>query len=253
MILEQTIEKLHSMRLERMAKSLSERLSRPDHQNLSIAEFVGLIVDDEYLHREQAKLASRLSGAKFKDRAASMEAIDYKNPRGLSKQQMLELGQLRWMGKKQNVAFTGPAGAGKSYLAQALGHQACRQGHRVIYARLPKLLTAMLQARADGSYAKLLKKFEKANLLILDDLGVCELKENDRRDILEIIEDRYGVGSTIITTQLPVKDWHAYFGGGRAADSICDRLIHNCHKVELKPTAESQRKTLHGLDCQKMK
>lgn len=248
MILEQTLGKLREMKLSAMARSLEERISRPDHHELSVEDFVGLIVDDEYLYREQKRLTTRLSGAKFKERQACMEAIDYKIARGLSKQTMLELAQLRFIEKKQNIAFTGPAGAGKSYLAQALGHQACRQGFRVVYVRLPKLLTAVTQARADGSYANLLKRFEKANVLILDDLGVSDLSENERRDLLEIFEDRYGIGSTIITSQLPIKDWHAYFGGGRAADSICDRLVHNCHRIELKKDAGSQRKALGELD-----
>lgn len=242
MLTQETLHKLRSMRLYQMAKSLEEKVSSPAHAELTAAELLGLIVDDEWVARENAGLAARLRYAKFKDRAA-MEDIDFKVNRGLSKPVMLELLQLRWLEQKQNVAFTGPSGAGKSYLAQALGNKACRDGHRVMYLRLPKLLTALLQARADGSYVNLLKRFEKASMLILDDLGVCELKENDRRDLLEIIEDRYGVGSTIITSQLPIKDWHAYFGGGRAADSLCDRLVHNCHRVELSPNAESFRKT----------
>lgn len=166
---------------------------------------------------------------------------------------MLELAQLKWIEKKQNVAFTGPSGAGKSYLAQALGHRACRSGLRVLYVRLPKLLTALTQSRADGSYASLLKRFEKSHVLILDDLGIAELRENERRDLLEIIEDRYDVGSTIITSQLAIKDWHAYFGGGRAADSLCDRLIHNCHRIELLPEADSMRKTRARVDEQNLK
>ena len=248
MLIEQTIEKLHSMKCYQMARSLKERLERPDHRDLSVAELVGLIVDDEYLARENARLHSRLRGAKFKEKQACMESVDYKTPRGFTKQTLLSLAQLKWIDKKQNIAFTGPSGSGKSYLAQALGHQACRQGYRVIYVRLPKLLTALLQSRADGSYVNLLKRFEKSHVLILDDLGVSELKENERRDILEIIEDRYGIGSTIITSQLPLKDWHTYFGAGRAADSLCDRLTHNCHRIELSPSVESQRKAKNGLD-----
>ena len=253
MILEQTLEKLRRMKLNQMARSLEERLAKPDHQELAVADFIGLIVDDEYLHREQGRLQSRLSGAKFKERAACMEAIDYKTARGLTKSAMLELGQLRFITNKQNIALTGPAGSGKSFLAQALGHQACRQGYRVMYVRLPKLLTALVQAKADGSYANLLKRFEKMNVLILDDLGVSDIQEKERRDLLEIFEDRYGCGSTIITSQLPIKDWHGYFGGGRAADSICDRIVHNCHRIELKTEAESQRKARSGLDCQNLK
>jgi len=248
MLLQQTLDKMRAMKLHQMARSLEERLGKPDHQDLSVQEIVGLIVDDEFTARDNARLEARLRGAKFKEKMACMEDIDYKSNRGLKKQTMLELCQLKWIEKKQNVAFTGPSGAGKSYLAQALGHSACRAGLRVIYVRLPKLLTALAQSRADGSYANLLKRFEKANVLILDDLGISELRENERRDVLEIIEDRYGVGSTIVTSQLAIKDWHAYFGGGRVADSLCDRLTHNCHRIELLPEADSQRKLRARLD-----
>lgn len=252
MLNEQTLEKLRAMKLFQMARSLEERLQRPDHRDLSVQELMGLIVDDEYVARENARLEARLRGAKFKEKEACMESVDYKLVRGFKKQTMLELGQLHWIEQKQNIAFTGPTGSGKSYLAQALGHQACRKGYRVIYIRLPKLLTALMQSRADGSYANLLKRFEKTHVLILDDLGVSELKENERRDILEIVEDRYGVGSTVVTSQLPIKDWHAYFGGGRAADSLNDRLVHNCHRIELLKEIESQRKARHGLDRQNL-
>jgi DNA replication protein DnaC len=248
MLLQQTLEKMRAMKMHHMASSLDERLSKPDHQDLTVQEIIGLIVDDEFTARENARLEARLRGAKFKEKAACMEDIDYKANRGLKKQTMVELGQLKWIEKKQNVAFTGPSGVGKSYLAQALGHRACRAGHRVMYVRLPKLLTALVQSRADGSYANLLKRFERANVLILDDLGISELRESERRDLLEIIEDRYDVGSTVITSQLALKDWHSYFGAGRAADSLCDRLIHNCHRIELLPQADSLRKTRARLD-----
>jgi DNA replication protein DnaC len=246
MLIEQTLTKMREMKLHQMAKSLEERLSRPDHQDLTATELIGLIIDDESTARENLRIESRLRGAKFKEKSACMENIDYKVNRGLTKQTMLELGQLKWIEKKQNIAFTGPAGAGKSYLAQSLGHSACRAGYRVIYVRLPKLLTALLQARADGTYAQLLKRYERAHVLILDDLGVSDLKENERRDILEIVEDRYGVGSTVVTSQLAIKDWHQYFGGSRAADSLCDRLVHNCHRIELRKETESQRKLPTG-------
>ena len=248
MLIQQTLEKKRAIKLHQMARSLEERLGKPDHQDLTVQEFLGLIVDDEFIARENARLEARLRGAKFKEKAACMEDIDYKTNRGLKKQTMIELGQLKWIERKQNVAFTGPSGVGKSYLAQALGHHACRRGLRVIYVRLPKLLTALVQSRADGSYPNLLKRFEKANVLILDDLGISDLKENERRDLLEIIEDRYDVGSTVITSQLALKDWHAYFGGGRAADSLCDRLVHNCHRIELLAQADSLRKLRARLD-----
>lgn len=248
MLIEQTLEKMRAMKLHQMARSLEERMGRADHQDLSVPEILGFIVDDEFMARENARLEARLRGAKFKEKAACMENIDYKTNRGLTKQTMLGLGQLKWIEKKQNIVFTGPAGAGKSYLAQALGHRACRSGYRVIYVRLPKLLTALVQSRADGSYAQLLKRFEKAQVLILDDLGVSELRENERRDLLEIIEDRYDVGSTVITSQIAIKDWHAYFGGSRAADSLCDRLIHNCHRIALLAQVDSLRKAKAPLD-----
>lgn len=248
MLIQQTLEKMRAMKMHQMARSLEERLQKPDHQDLSVSEFIGLIVDDEFTARENARLQALLRGAKFKEKAACMENIDYKTNRGLKKQTMLELGQLKWVEKKQNVAFTGPSGAGKSYLAQALGHHACRSGYRVVYVRLPKLLSALVQSRADGSYANLLKRFERAHVLVLDDLGISELREQERRDLLEIIEDRYDIGSTVITSQLAIKDWHAYFGGARAADSLCDRLVHNCHRIELLPQAESQRKLRAHLD-----
>lgn len=248
MLIKQTLDKMRAMKLYQMARSLEERMARSDHRDLSVEEILGLIVDDEFTARDNARLEARLRLAKFKEKAACMENIDYKANRGFKKQMLIDLGQLKWIEKKQNIAFTGPAGAGKSYLAQALGHRACRAGHRVIYVRMPKLLTAFAQSRADGSYVNLLKRFEKANVLILDDLGIAELRENERRDLLEVIEDRYDVGSTIITSQIAIKDWHAYFGGGRPADSLCDRLIHNCHRIELLPQADSLRKARSGLD-----
>lgn len=151
MLINQTLEKMRAMKLHQMARSLEERLARPDHQDLSVQEIIGLIVDDEFTGRENARLEARLRGAKFKEKAACMEDIDYKANRGFKKQTIIDLGQLKWIEKKQNIAFTGPAGVGKSYLAQALGHRACRSGFRVIYVRLPKLLTAFAQSRADGS------------------------------------------------------------------------------------------------------
>ena len=247
MLIQQTLEKMRAMKMHQMARSLEERLAKPDHQDLSVQEIMGLIVDDEWTYRENAKLEALLRGAKFKEKAACMENINYKTNRGLKKQTMLELAQLKWVGKKQNVAFTGPSGVGKIYMEQALGHHACRAGLRVIYVRFPKLLTALAQSRVDGSSANLLRRFEKANVFILDDLGISDLGNNERRDLLEIIEDRYDLGSTVITSQLAIKDWHAYFGGGRAADSLCDRLVHNCHRIDLLPMADSQRK-LRGLD-----
>jgi DNA replication protein DnaC len=236
---------MSQMRLHGMLRSLKERLERPDHQDLSFADLFSLVVDDEWNARESRRLTSRLRTAQFKEKNACIEDIDYRASRGLKKSLVLELAKNQWIDKKQNITITGPSGAGKSYLAQALGHQACRDGHTVMYLRFPKLLVALGHAKADGSYGEYLAKIAKTRLLILDDLGLSPLEEPEQRDLLEIVEDRYGVGSTIITSQLPVAAWHPFFGGERIADAICDRLLHNAFRVEL--TGDSIRKERAGL------
>ena len=242
MLLEQTYEKLAAMKLYGMAASIQERLERPDHQSLSKEEFLGLIVDDEWLYRENRKLTTRLKVAKFKQREAAIENIDYRTPRGLRKTQVLELAQHRWITAHQSVLITGPSGAGKSYLAQALGLHACRSGFTVQYLRLPSLLAQFVHARAQGTYDRLLKRLAKLSLLIVDDFGLATLNEPEKQDLLEAIEERYGIGATLVTSQLPIADWHEYLGGGRLADAILDRLVHNAHRIELS-SKESMRKT----------
>jgi len=241
MLLEQTYDKLISMKLHGMASSVKERLERADHQSLSKEELLGLLVDDEWLYRENRKLTTRLKTAKFKQPQASIENIDYRTPRGLHKTQVLELAQNRWIGAHQSVLITGPSGAGKSYLAQALGLNACRNGFTVQYLRLPTLLAQFVQARAQGTYDRLLKRLSKLSLLIIDDFGLAALEEPERQDLLEAIEERYGTGATLVTSQLPIGDWHEYLGGGRLADAILDRLVHNAHRIELS-SKESMRK-----------
>jgi DNA replication protein DnaC len=167
MFLEQTIDKLNAMKLFALAKSLQERLERQDHQNLSKAEFVGLLVDDEWLYRENRKLTGRLRVAKFKDRAASLQAVNYKTARGLRKDQVLELAQNRWITAHQSVLVTGPSGSGKSFVAQALGQHACRSGFSAQYLRLPALLNLFVQARAQGTYDRLMKRLGKLSVLTL--------------------------------------------------------------------------------------
>jgi DNA replication protein DnaC len=242
MMLEQTYEKLITMRLYGMAHAIKERLERVDHQSLSKEEFLGLLVDDEWLYRENRQLSARLKVAKFKQREAAIENIDYRIPRGLHKTQLLELAQNRWITAHQCVLITGPSGAGKSYLAQALGHNACRSGFSVQYVRLPTLLAQFVQARAQGTYDRLLKRLSKLALLVIDDFGLASLNEPERQDLLEAIEERYGAGATLVTSQLPIADWHEYLGGGRLADAILDRLVHNAHRIDLC-SKESMRKS----------
>ena len=246
MLNEHTHEKLIEMKLFGMAAAMKERLNRVDHQSLSVSELIGLIVDDEYLYRENRKLTARLKVAKFKERTACIENIDYTSARGLRKDQVLELAQARWIEAHQNLVITGPSGSGKSFLAQALGQQACRGGYTVHYIRLPSLLQQFMQARAQGTYAQLLKRLGKLSLLLIDDIGLSSITEAQTQDLLETLEERYGTGSTITTSQLPVSHWHEYLGGGRIADAILDRLIHNAHRIELS-ARESMRKTAASL------
>jgi DNA replication protein DnaC len=248
MLLEQTYTKLVEMKLYGMAHAIKDRLERVDHQSLSKEEFVGLLVDDEWLYRENRKLTARLKVAKFKEREAAIENIDYRAPRGLRKAQVLELAQNRWIAAHQSVLVTGPSGAGKSYLAQAFGLNACRSGFTVQYVRLPTLLAQFVQARAQGTYDRLLKRLSKTALVVIDDFGLAVLSEVEKQDLLEAIEERYGIGATLVTSQLPIGDWHEYLGGGRLADAILDRLVHNAHRIELasKESMRKERALKHG-------
>ncbi len=241
MLNEQTHEKLITMKLFGMAAGFKERLNRIDHQDLNPSALIGLLVDDEYLHRENRRLATLLRGAKFKDHGACLEAIDYGAARGLRKDKILELAQNRWVGARQSILITGPSGAGKSFLAQALGHNACRAGLSVHYLRLPALLQQFVQSRAQGTYAQLLKRLGRLSVLVIDDLGLSGITGQEGQDLLETLEERYGKGPSIVTSQLPIADWHEYLGGGRIADAILDRLIHNAHRIELT-SRESMRK-----------
>lgn len=241
MLLEQTYDKLIAMKLFGMAAAFKERLSRPDHQDLPKADLLGLLVEDEWIYRENRKLTARLKLARFKQRAAAIENIDYATPRGLRKTQLLELAQNRWIGANQSVLIIGPAGSGKSFIAQALGLHACRSGFSAQYLRMPALLTLFVQARAQGTYDRLLKRIAKIDLLIVDDFAIATLTEQQKQDFLEAVEERYGSGALIVTSQLPVTDWHEYLGGGRLADAILDRIVHNAHRIEIA-SKDSMRK-----------
>lgn len=243
MTFEETITKLNAMKLHAMASSLKERMARGDHRDLSVDEVIGLIVDDEWMSRESRKLTRRLQAAKFK-MSATMENIDYQFKRGLVKSKMLNLAAMQWVGHHQDVLIIGPTGVGKSFLAQALGHHACMRGYTVHYIRASKLLHQFQLSHADGSFGHLLARLVKFDILIIDDWGIGTLKDQERRDMLDLIEERSEIKSTIITSQLPVDHWHEFIGDETIADAICDRLAHRAYRLELE--GESIRKV--GVD-----
>lgn len=234
-----TLEKLRTLKFTGMLKALEEQLQMPECADLSFDERLGLLIDRELTERENRRLTTRLQKAKFRQTAA-VEDIDYRHPRALDKSLMMALAGCAWIGEHRNCLITGPTGAGKSYLACALGQKACREGYSVLYFRLPRLFQELAMARGDGRYLKLLAGFAKTDLLILDDWGTSRPTEEQRRDLFEIFEDRYDRRSTLVAAQLPIQHWHEALGDPTLADAILDRLIHNAHKITLK--GESMRK-----------
>lgn len=228
------MQKLLSLRLTAFAAAWAEQQKNPEVNKLSFDERLGMLVDAEALARENARVARCLREAKLRMSTACLEDIDFSPRRELDKSVVRQLGNCRWVAEHQNVLVTGATGTGKTYVACALAQQACRKGYRAIYRRMPRLFEELTLAHADGSYARLLARFAKADVLVLDDWGLAPLNERERRDLLEIIDDRHGNGSTIITSQLDSKLWHDQLGDPTIADAVCDRLIHNAHKLMLK-------------------
>lgn len=239
MLNEHTITKMESLKLYGMAKTLKELIGSVSHHELSHEAFAGMLVDAEMTERENKRLIRYLKNARFKQ-ASCIEDIDYRHPRGLHKQTILDLAQCRWVTSHHNVLISGPTGVGKSYIACALGNAACRKGSSVFYIRAPKLFTTLFQARADGSYLKYLAKLTRFNVVIIDDFGLAPMSDTERKDFMEIVEDRNLIASTIIASQVPAKDYYQIIGDPTIADAICDRLIHSAVKIELK--GESLRK-----------
>ncbi len=239
MLNNQTVEKLKQMRLQGMAAALEDQLRTAEVASLSFDERLGLMVDREQTERDNRRLKTRLTKAKLRQQA-SMEDIDYSGARGLDKAQLLDLGSCRWITEHNNLLLTGPTGAGKTYIACALAQKACRQGLTALYLRLPRLFSDLAIAKGDGRYGKLLVKYSRVDVMVLDDWGVAPMTSENRRDLLEILDDRYEKKSTLITSQLPVEKWHRYLEDPTLADAILDRVVHNAYKLELK--GESMRK-----------
>lgn len=233
MLNEQTMEKLYALKLLGMAEAFKEQLQQPSIDDLSFADRFGLLVDRQWTFKEDCRMKRLLKNAKLKINAC-IEDIDYRTPRGIDKSALLSLSACRWIRNHQNLIICGPTGIGKTFLACALGNKACREGYSAFYIRAPKFFYLRALARADGSYGSTLARLAKTNLLVLDDWGLAPLTDPERRDLLEVIEDRHNIGSTLIASQLPIENWHDHIGDPTIADAILDRLVHNAHRLNLK-------------------
>ncbi len=240
MLNEPTMDKLQRLRLRAMAQAWQDQQKSATIGGLTFDERFALIVDAEHLARHNRRLERLLKDADLRLPHASIEDVDMSAARGLDKAMVRQLGTCAWIGDHLNVLVTGPTGVGKSYLACALGQAACRRGMRVLYRRAPRLLDELALAKADGTSARLFSRLAKSELLVIDDLGIGTLKESQRQDLLEVLDDRYGRSSTVVTSQLPQKKWHEWIGEPTLADAILDRIVHNSYKVDL--TGPSRRK-----------
>lgn len=229
-----TTEKLHALKLDTMAAAWAAQQADAALSQLSFDERFGLLVDAEWLTRENKRLARALREAKLKLSQACVEAIEYPAARELDRALIRQLATCRWVAEHQNVLITGATGTGKSFIGCALAHQACRQGYRALYRRASRLFHELALARADGTYVRLLAKVARVDVFVLDDWALTPVQEPERRDLLELLEDRYGTRATIVTSQLPPAHWHEHLGDPTLADAICDRLLHNAHRIVLK-------------------
>nr|WP_320011288.1 IS21-like element helper ATPase IstB [uncultured Desulfobulbus sp.] len=244
MLLHPTLEKLNTLRFTGMAAALDEQMQMNSLADMSFEERLGLLLDREITARETRRLQTRLRAAKLRQDGC-IEDIDFRHSRGLDKSLVLRLAGCDWIKARNNLIITGPTGVGKTYLACAFAQKACREGLNTLYLRTTKIFEDLALAKGDGRYLKLLKALAKADLLVLDDYGLVPLGREQRHDLLEILEDRHGLKSTLVTSQLPVDHWHEQIGDPTVADAILDRLVHTAHKIQLK--GESMRKKKANL------
>lgn len=243
MLNEPTLEKLQTLKLTGMRAAFEDQLAQPATHELTFEERLALLLDREILDRDNRRLTRLLKAARLRIPGACLEDVDYRHARGLQRSQMAQLGACQWIHHQQNLLLTGPTGTGKTYLACALGQQACRQGLSTRYVRLPRLLEDIHIAHGDGSYPRLMQQLSRTELLILDDWAIAPLTASQRQDLMELIEDRHGLRSTLIASQLPVEHWHDYLGEPTLADAILDRLLHNAHRLPLQGASLRQTTT----------
>jgi DNA replication protein DnaC len=237
----QTVTKLHQMKLSGMSRAYEMLLSTRQPVNMTEEEIVTHLVEAEWDDRQNKKLQRLIKSAKFRYQAC-IEEIAFTQDRNLDKSTFLRLAGCDYINKKENIIITGATGVGKSHLASALGNEACIQGYKTIYCNLGKLLSLLKMKRSDGSYLREIEKLERQDLLILDDFGLAQLDTQNRLDFLEIIEDRHGKKSTIMTSQLPLTKWHDVIADSTIADAILDRLVHNAYRIELKGASLRKKK-----------
>jgi DNA replication protein DnaC len=245
MLTDPTLDRLRQLRLDAFAATWQAQQQDPALTALAFDERLALLVEAECLAREHKRLQVALKEAKLRLSQACIEGIDYPARRELDKALVRQLATCRWVHEHHNVVVTGMTGTGKTYVACALAQQACRNGYRALYRRVPRLCEELTLAHADGSYLRLLARFARADVLVLDDWGLGGLRDQDRRDLLEILEDRTGTRSTLVTSQLPPAKWHDYVGDPTTADAICDRLLHPAHRLVLKGPSRRKEPDTH--------
>ncbi len=246
MLTQPTVDQLTTLRLNAMSRAWQAQQADASMAELPFDERLALLVEAEWSERQNKRLDRALKDAKLRIGHACLEDVDFASERSLSRKTVRELSLCRWVDAHQNVVITGPTGVGKTYLGCALAQQACRQGYRALYRRTSRLFDELRLAHADGSYPRLLARFARADVLVIDDWGLAPLADAERRDLLEIMEDRYGLRSTVWTSQLPVEKWHDHMADPTIADAICDRLLHNAHRIVLQ--GPSRRKNQKAED-----